>query len=71
MNPHLNVEPEFNSQCAFAVSLGKYDVKGKAKHKIIENGKHYYFSSLIARLLWQIIPGRKQKAEINWKVYSE
>jgi len=59
-------KPEFNGQCAFAVSLGK-KVIGLEKHKIIKNGKIYYFSNPVAKFLWKILPGRQKKAENNWK----
>lgn len=59
-------KPEFNGQCAFAVSLGKKNVDCNGKYNIEKNGKKYNFSNPVAKLLWQVLPGRKQKAESNW-----
>jgi len=60
-------KPEFGGQCAFAVSVGKKS-EGKEKHKIVKNGKTYYFSNPIAKLLWKILPNSQRKAELNWKL---
>ena len=57
---------EFNGQCAFAVSVGKKDVKCDGSHYVIQNDKKYLFSNPVAKFLWKVLPGRKQKAESNW-----
>lgn len=56
----------FNGQCAFAVSVGKKDVKATGNHYVIQDGKKYLFSNPVAKVLWTVIPGRKKKAEMNW-----
>lgn len=59
-------EPEFGGECAFAVSTGKRNVPGSAKHQLTEDGKTYYFSNGVARLLWKILPNRAKKAGAVW-----
>ena len=59
-------KPEFNGQCAFAVSLGKKNVDCNGKYNIVKNEKKYNFSNPVAKFLWRVLPGRKQKAESNW-----
>lgn len=63
-----DVEPvaEFNGECAFAVSLGKQGVTGRHNCQAKRNGKRYLFSNPVARLLWWILPGRRQAAERHW-----
>ena len=56
----------FGGQCAFAVSLGKKDVMCNGKHYIVRDGKKYHFSNPVAKFLWKVIPGSKQKADSNW-----
>lgn len=58
--------PEFNGRCAFALSTGKKGVEGKEKDPIIQDGKTYLFSNPVAKFLWQVLPGRKTKAESTW-----
>lgn len=57
---------KYDGQCAFAVSLGKKDVMGSESHVLIQNGEKYLFSNPVAKLIWRIIPGRKQKADSAW-----
>lgn len=66
MKPQSEQTPEFNGQCAFAVSVGKKNVAGSETCYTIQDGKKYVFSNTIARFLWRILPGRKKKAEENW-----
>ncbi len=58
--------PEFDGQCAFALSTGKKGVAGKQSCYAIEDGRKYLFSNPVARFLWRVLPGRKKKAEENW-----
>lgn len=64
MKPLSNAE--FNGQCALAVSLGKKDVDCNGKYNIVKDGKTYNFSNPVAKFLWQVLPGREQKAQSNW-----
>jgi hypothetical protein len=57
---------EFGGECAFAVSLGKKVVAGNPRHSVIRDGKKYVFSNPVAKLLWSLLPGRREKAEANW-----
>ena len=56
----------FNGHCAFAVSTGKTDVKG-GDHYLSIDGKTYVFSNIIAKMLFRLLPGTKQKAEEVWR----
>ena len=58
--------PEFNGECAFALSTGKKGVAGKPALYTVRDGKKYLFSNPIAKLLWSVLPGRKEKAEATW-----
>ena len=58
--------PEFGGQCAFALSTGKNGVLGKNNLFVIQNGKKYLFSNPVAKFLWKIFPGRREKAEACW-----
>lgn len=58
-------EPMYGGKCAFAVSVGKTDVKGK-KHSIVKDGKTYLFSNPVAKLLFRILPNRVEKADKIW-----
>jgi len=66
MNQNSEPAPQFNGECAFAVSLGKKGVIGREDLRLVQNGKTYLFSNAVAKLLWKLIPGRKEKAESNW-----
>jgi hypothetical protein len=59
--------PEFKGQCAFALSLGKQGVTGSESCYSIRDGKKYLFSNPVAKFLFAILPGRKEKAESHWK----
>ncbi len=57
---------QFDGHCAFAMSVGKMDVKGGNQSAIINN-KTYLFSNPIAKLLFRILPNQMQKAHTNWE----
>ena len=57
---------ECGGVCAFAVSLGKTGPAGKDGVYKIENGKKYLFVSPVARMLWNLMPGRREKAHEKW-----
>jgi len=57
--------PEYNGNCAFAVSTGKINVPG-GKHYAFINGKTYVFSNIVAKILFKILPGRVEKANKVW-----
>ena len=59
----MNAPVEFEGQCAFALSTGKKGVDGSEKISLEQEGKTYYFSNSFARLLWKVLPGRREKAE--------
>ncbi len=58
--------PEYDGQCAFALSTGKRDVEGSSKHNIVDGTKTYYFKNGVARFLWKVLPNRAAKAESVW-----
>jgi hypothetical protein len=58
--------PQYDGQCAFALSTGKRDVDGSPKHKIVDGAKTYYFKNGVARFLWKMLPNRAAKAESVW-----
>lgn len=58
--------PEFNGQCAFALSTGKKGVAGRPELHTVQHGKRYLFSNPVAKFLWFVLPGRRKKAELNW-----
>ena len=62
----MSSSPEFEGQCAFALSTGKKGVPGKAGIALEEDGKTYLFSNPVAKFLWKVLPGRKEKAESTW-----
>ena len=66
MNEQPTQAPEFAGQCAFALSTGKKGVGGKATLYTVQGGKTYLFSNPVAKVLWHILPGRRQKAEATW-----
>jgi len=63
MSDQMNSTVEFDGQCAFALSTGKKDVDGSADISLTQDGKTYNFSNSVARFLWKILPGRREKAE--------
>ncbi|MGI9607945.1 MAG: hypothetical protein ACR2P0_17585 [Acidimicrobiales bacterium] len=58
--------PEYDGECAFALSTGKKNVEGMAKHALVDGDRTYYFSNPVARLLWKILPNRQAKADATW-----
>jgi len=56
----------YDGQCAFAVSIGKTDVRGK-KHQLEIDGKTYFFSNPVAKILLKLLPNRLIKADAHWK----
>ena len=61
-----NTQPEFNGECAFAVSTGKRNVVGSPEHQIVDDAKTYYFKNRAARILWKVLPNRAMKASDVW-----
>ncbi len=59
--------PEYDGQCAFALSTGKRDVAGSPKHKLVDGTKTYYFSNGAAKFLWKVLPNRPAKARAFWQ----
>lgn len=70
MDAQSEQSPEFDGQCAFALSTGKKGVAGKPTQYTIEDGRKYVFSNPVAKLLWRVLPGRKEKAEEAWSETS-
>lgn len=58
--------PEFDGQCAFALSTGKLGVAGSPKHRVESNGRTYLFKNGATRLLWRVLPNRLDKATATW-----
>lgn len=58
--------PEFGGECAFAVSTGKRNVTGSAKHQVVDGRKTYLFKNGAARFLWNVLPNRAAKANAVW-----
>jgi hypothetical protein len=58
--------PEFDGQCAFALSTGKKGVAGKPALYAVQDGKRYLFSNPVARFLWRVLPGRRESAQRTW-----
>lgn len=63
---NVNQGPEFDGECAFALSTGKRNVVGSAKHQIVDGHKTYYFKNGAARFLWKALPNRAVKANAVW-----
>jgi len=59
-------QPEYDGQCAFALSTGKAGVDGSADLTLEDGGKIYQFSNPVARFLWKILPNRAAKADETW-----
>ncbi len=57
---------QFDGHCAFALSVGKMNVKGGTHSSIVAN-KTYVFSNPIAKILFKILPNQEQKAHKNWE----
>ena len=60
--------PEYGGNCAFATSIGKKGVKGNPQYSLKIGSKRYIFLNPVAKLLFRILPGRKSKADKNWKL---
>ncbi len=58
--------PEFNGECAFAVSVGKTGVPGSPNHRLVANGRTYQFKNGVARFLFKTLPNRPGKAASVW-----
>ena len=65
MSTH-NPQPEYDGECAFAVSTGKRHVTGSANRSLSDGDRIYYFKNSAARLLWKVLPGRAAKADAIW-----
>lgn len=66
MTDRAELSPEFNGECAFALSTGKKGVAGQRDCSKVESGKMYLFSNPIAKVLWSVLPGRRARAEMTW-----
>jgi hypothetical protein len=57
--------PEFGGTCALGVGLGLGDKApaGKAKYAVEKNGKTYYLSGALPKLIFQVVPGLAARAE--------
>ena len=60
---------EYGGRCAFAVSLGKFDVEG-GDSQLEKNGKQYAFSNGIAKMLFWLIPNRRPTADKHWQAFQ-
>ncbi|MEW7279805.1 hypothetical protein ABW636_14525 [Aquimarina sp. 2201CG1-2-11] len=58
---------EYSGNCAFAVSTGKTAIEANTKYILTKNGKHYAFSNLVAKFLFNVLPNRIKKADKAWK----
>ena len=58
--------PEFDGECAFAVSLGKRGVIGSPNHQLEADGHLYQFKNGVARFLFKTLPNRSDKAASAW-----
>ena len=56
---------KYDGKCAFAVSLGKFNVDG-GNSNLIKGSDTYKFSNPIAKLLFRLLPNRSKMAEENW-----
>ena len=57
--------PEFDGKCALGVGLGGASKApaGKAKYSLEKDGKTYYFSGAVPKLIFQTFPGLAAKAQ--------
>lgn len=60
-------QPEFEGECALAVSLGKRGAMGSPDCTLVDGGKTYVFKNRVARGLWRILPNREAKAAEAWR----
>lgn len=58
--------PQYDGNCAFAMSLGK-SVPGSPRTWRIIEGKLYLQANPVAKFLFGVIPGRREAAERNWR----
>ena len=58
--------PEFDGECAFAMSLGKPGAVGSPNHALADGDKTYYFQNGVAKFLWKVLPNRVEKATSAW-----
>lgn len=56
----------YNGECSFALSTGKKGVPGKESITVTKDGETYRFSSPIAKLLFNLLPERKEKADATF-----
>lgn len=66
MDNKSDLQPEYEGECAFALSTGKRHVAGSPKHAIVDGDKTYYFKNGAARFLWKLLPNRAAKADAVW-----
>lgn len=59
-------QPEYDGECAFAVSTGKRHITGSATRSVVDGDRTYYFKNGVARFLWKVLPGRAAKADAVW-----
>lgn len=65
-----NPQPEFEGECALAVSLGKRGAMGSPNCRLVDGDKTYVFKNRVARALWRILPNREAKAAKAWRESS-
>ena len=58
--------PESDGTCALAVSLGSQGVEGSPKHAVTNDRRTFYFKNGVAKMLWNVLPGRRGKADAAW-----
>jgi hypothetical protein len=69
MQKQTETTPEYNGQCAFAVSLGKMGEQGALGREncyLLDGDKKYLFLNPVAKFLWRLIPGSRKRADTNW-----
>lgn len=64
---HHEDKTQFDGQCAYSVSNGKYDVVGKPEYQLDHNGVKYYFSNSDAMSKFQAhITDSVNRANASW-----
>ena len=66
MNESLQQSPEFDGQCAFALSIGKKGVAGDPNVYVIQDGKKYLFLNRGAKFVWRVLPRSKSRSNATW-----
>lgn len=62
---------KYEGQCALSVSHGDTGVKGKNEHKLLHEGRIYYFSSEKSMHVFQEnIDENVSRADQNWDVFK-